>query len=187
MFFKKKDEVQLFRFLGVLPVIEFDKFQLEEIGEFLRVVLRKFYQKEKISEIKTFIEGIGLSLEDFIMEEVKIDENKNIINSEFEYKCSGPRINIPISIVRESNIYVDDVSLENALVKLKIPGFVPSIDSEYFTQSSWSELSKIYIQEYISLANNFTWVEGSTEVYENRNTGEISVLIVDFVSSPLNS
>ena len=86
-----------------------------------------------------------------------------------------------------SNIYVEDEKLENALLKLKISGFVPARSSEYFTQLSWGELSKSFIQEHISLANNFNWMEGRTDIYENKDTGEIKALIVDFVPSPLGS
>ena len=187
MFFKKKKDVTMFRFLGILPGVPLDELQLEKVGEFLRVVLSKFYQREEISKVKTFIEDLGLSLDDFTMEEIKIDEKKNLIATEHSFNGSGPRLNIPLEIIPGSNIYVEDEKLENALLKLKISGFVPARSSEYFTQLSWGELSKSFIQEHISLANNFNWMEGRTDIYENKDTGEIKALIVDFVPSPLGS
>lgn len=45
----------MFRFLGVLPGVLFDELQLEKVGELLRVVRSKFYQREEISKVKTFI------------------------------------------------------------------------------------------------------------------------------------
>lgn len=55
IFFKKKEDVTMFRFLGVLPGVLFDELQLEKVGELLRVVRSKFYQREEISKVKTFI------------------------------------------------------------------------------------------------------------------------------------
>lgn len=181
MFFNKKKGDLRFQFLGLKPTVDFNNLSLAEVRRTMKIILSKFYLKSELTQIDEFLKDINLSLGDFLIQELTVDTKEmNVLKSEYTFKQNGTRLNIPKATIPGSSIYVDDNVLETALIKLKSRGFIPASDNPYFSLDSWGIVSKIFIEENISLANNFTWTEAHTTIYTNIKSQELEIVIVDF-------
>ena len=112
------------------------------------------------------------------IQELKVDITSNKIISESHkplYGAGAPILNIPKGII--NNGIIEKSILDSHFTQLCNLRVIPSFSSKFFTLETWGELSERFLKNNLSLGGDFEWWTAYCNVYEDTETGELTVVI----------